>query len=275
MQLQWKTEGLPPEKESIGFHHIYLPIWRLYATDRLVARKPESPSSRDKTYEMQWEEVFARSLEALWQRYSNQTLSEVKTIQARGIASILSALMTDPTVRQTERNIDAVRAYKRVAAFFQRQGLNLSLPERELFEQRFNEQPLIRRVVADISAIEQQVEESYSSRVKLESLIGSLFADNKSVRFSDSTIKVVARDQDIGLASLSAGEKQVLWLFIQVLRASSHSLLIDEPEISLHIDWQRQLVASMRQLNQHAQLVLASHSPEIMAEVPDEHIISL
>jgi predicted ATP-binding protein involved in virulence len=43
----------------------------------------------------------------------------------------------------------------------------------------------------------------------------------------------------------------------------------------MHIDWQRQLAAVMRQLNPNAQLILAIHSPEIMANIDDEKVFRL
>jgi predicted ATP-dependent endonuclease of OLD family len=55
----------------------------------------------------------------------------------------------------------------------------------------------------------------------------------------------------------------------------SSTLLIDEPEISLHIDWQRELIKSIQTLSPNLQLILATHSPEIMAEVDDKYIHQL
>ena len=103
-----------------------------------------------------------------------------------------------------------------------------------------------------------------------------MFAQNKSITFQNRGILVEdINGQPIGLASLSSGEKQSLRIFIETLRAEGNTLLIDEPEISLHIDWQRNLIAAMRQLNPDAQLILATHSPEIMAEIADENIFRL
>jgi predicted ATP-dependent endonuclease of OLD family len=43
-------------------------------------------------------------------------------------------------------------------------------------------------------------------------------------------------------------------------------LLMDEPEISLHIDWQRKLISHIRELNPNVQIIIASHSPAIIME---------
>ncbi|MEN8215570.1 MAG: hypothetical protein ABFS56_04190 [Pseudomonadota bacterium] len=43
----------------------------------------------------------------------------------------------------------------------------------------------------------------------------------------------------------------------------------------MHIDWQQQLINVMTQLNPSAQIILATHSPEIMADVDDDRIFRL
>jgi predicted ATP-dependent endonuclease of OLD family len=42
--------------------------------------------------------------------------------------------------------------------------------------------------------------------------------------------------------------------------------LIDEPEISLHIDWQQRLIDLIRQLNPNAQIILSTHSPALIMD---------
>jgi predicted ATPase len=52
-------------------------------------------------------------------------------------------------------------------------------------------------------------------------------------------------------------------------------MLIDEPELSMHIDWQHELLTSMHTVNPEAQVIAATHSPEIMAEIPNERVFML
>ena len=94
--------------------------------------------------------------------------------------------------------------------------------------------------------------------------------------FTDPEIMVETDDQkNIGLTSLSSGEKHVLWIFIEALLAEDNTLLIDEPEMSLHVDWEKSLVPDIQQLNPNVQLILATHSVEIMADVADSNIFRL
>ena len=81
--------------------------------------------------------------------------------------------------------------------------------------------------------------------------------------------------ESLDLASLSSGEKHLLRIFVETLLVQQSTLLVDEPEISMHVDWQERLIEALRTLNPHAQLVLATHSPEVMAHVSDDKIFTL
>ena len=43
----------------------------------------------------------------------------------------------------------------------------------------------------------------------------------------------------------------------------------------MHIDWQHKLLSSLQQLNPSMQLIAATHSPEIMADLPDDKIFRI
>lgn len=71
-------------------------------------------------------------------------------------------------------------------------------------------------------------------------------------------------------AQLSSGEQQLLLLFCYVLSAREQAsvFMIDEPEISLNIKWQRQLIQSLLDITTDAsiQFIFASHSMELLAQ---------
>ncbi|TDX86652.1 AAA family ATPase [Epilithonimonas xixisoli] len=70
----------------------------------------------------------------------------------------------------------------------------------------------------------------------------------------------------IDYSDLSSGEKQLLILLTEtLLQKENNSIFIaDEPELSLHIEWQRMIITSIRDLNPNSQIILATHSPEIV-----------
>ena len=65
---------------------------------------------------------------------------------------------------------------------------------------------------------------------------------------------------------LSSGEKQLLIIFGETLlqKSQPHIFIADEPELSLHIEWQENLVQSLKVLNPYAQMIFATHSPDIV-----------
>ncbi len=73
---------------------------------------------------------------------------------------------------------------------------------------------------------------------------------------------------------LSSGEKQLLIIFGETLlqRLEPHIFIADEPELSLHIEWQEKLVESLKMLNPKSQMIFATHSPDIVGVYQDSVI---
>jgi len=114
------------------------------------------------------------------------------------------------------------------------------------------------------------------TRNKLQELLDNLFDKKKKLSLQDNRIIVEVEDgKQIELASLSSGEKQILYILMNALDAGPSSFIIDEPEISMHIDWQNQLIASILQVNPNTQLIVATHSVEIMEEITDDRIFPM
>lgn len=80
--------------------------------------------------------------------------------------------------------------------------------------------------------------------------------------------------EKIGLDMLSAGEKQLLYMLLTVFLMDERPavLLMDEPELSLHIEWQERLIKSLRKLNHQCQIILTTHSPSIFVSGWEEKL---
>jgi predicted ATPase len=74
--------------------------------------------------------------------------------------------------------------------------------------------------------------------------------------------------EKLTLEHLSAGEKQILIILTHALIQDREPfvLLMDEPEISLDIDWQYKLIHTIRKFNPSCQLFIATHSPSIFGD---------
>lgn len=274
--VRWKVRPSDPDTSMTSWSHSYLPTWRLYLGSEFYTPYLGGEPGFTVEREYDLDRFFARKLDELWARYSNRLLSQIQKIHEDGIASILWGLLAPPKRVKKSSQIDSKMTYQRVAAFLERQGSPNILGTLDEFESRYNKDTQIRRIAGNIETIERQIEQSKVSRNRLEQLIRDMFSGNKKIVFKDTGIDVeTGEGQNIGLASLSSGEKQALWIFIAALLAGENTLLIDEPEISMHVDWQEQLLSGMQQLNSDAQIIVATHSPGIMAEIPDDRIFRL
>lgn len=74
--------------------------------------------------------------------------------------------------------------------------------------------------------------------------------------------------KQLPLINLSSGEKQLLIILGQSLLQEStiHIYIADEPELSLHVEWQEKLVKSLKSVNPMSQIIFATHSPDIVGE---------
>jgi ABC-type lipoprotein export system ATPase subunit len=107
-------------------------------------------------------------------------------------------------------------------------------------------------------------------------VINSLFAPRKRASISAQNELVIknADDVKIEIEDLSSGEKQLLIIIGQALLQESSPVvyIADEPELSLHVEWQEKLTLSISELNPNAQIIFATHSPDIVGPYSDRII---
>lgn len=80
------------------------------------------------------------------------------------------------------------------------------------------------------------------------------------------------------ISSLSHGEKQALILFSFVAKEpnlTNSILIVDEPDIGLSKELRKKLIPSLRSMSPSLQIIMATHSPEIIESVGVEKVIPL
>lgn len=105
---------------------------------------------------------------------------------------------------------------------------------------------------------------------------GKVLADgNGNLIVDEKGAFICTGDDTVELEQLSSGEKQMLLILTTVFLQEDkpNILLMDEPEISLHISWQDRLIEVIRQLNPNCQLILTTHSPNIFANGWEDKIV--
>ena len=101
------------------------------------------------------------------------------------------------------------------------------------------------------------------------------FQDIVDELFSDTGKKIIRTANELQFTQigevllpyrLSSGEKQILIILLTVLVEDNlpYVLFMDEPEVSLHLEWQKRLVDLCLELNPNVQIILTTHSPAIV-----------
>jgi len=120
---------------------------------------------------------------------------------------------------------------------------------------------------AGLAKAEQEVDKKKNTFLDM---IDELFkSTQKKIDREKNEISFIQREKDIiSPYQLSSGEKQILVILLSALiQDNKHSVMImDEPEISLHTDWQKSLIHNIRKLNENAQIIIATHSPFIISK---------
>ena len=109
-------------------------------------------------------------------------------------------------------------------------------------------------------------EVSYPKR-RFQDLADELFADTgKKIIRSKNEIMFEQDGDELLPYKLSSGEKQLLVILLTVLVQDKQPcvLLMDEPEVSLHVEWQQRIIEIIREMNPYAQLILTTHSPAMV-----------
>lgn len=101
------------------------------------------------------------------------------------------------------------------------------------------------------------------------------FQDIVDELFSDTGKKIIRTANELQFTQigevllpyrLSSGEKQILIILLTVLVEDNqpYVLFMDEPEVSLHMEWQKRLVDLCIEMNPNVQIILTTHSPAIV-----------
>jgi len=157
--------------------------------------------------------------------------------------------------------------------FIKRAGIEPNMPAGYRFPPPRFEIMSHRQDYEDLAfSVEEYVNRNYEtaeSAIVFIDIVNDLLV-NKSVYINERNILSARMDNGSALPveKLSSGERQILIMFYLLLfEAKQGSLIIiDEPEISLHVGWQQRLgktfsdIARLRDM----QMIVATHSPQVI-----------
>jgi predicted ATP-binding protein involved in virulence len=152
----------------------------------------------------------------------------------------------------------------------------LPLPDRDFVEWIVNK-PQVDRILEHLRQLEEYIENRDALRdpiTRFLSLINKFLAQTqKEVTVANTghlTVKIVGSNEQRPISALSSGERQLLVILAHLSLnpnlSGSSVFIVDEPELSLHIDWQEKFVDAIQEANPKVQLILATHSPAIILD---------
>lgn len=112
-----------------------------------------------------------------------------------------------------------------------------------------------------------RAQEVSGRKQKFQDIMDELFKDTgKTIIRTENEIRFSQFGEQLAPYQLSSGEKQILSIMLTVLveDGRSYILFMDEPEVSLHIEWQQKLIDLILELNPNVQIILTTHSPAVI-----------
>lgn len=138
-------------------------------------------------------------------------------------------------------------------------------------QQLADERDRLRRPFVALSELTQSILQYQAIRVSGRNALGE-GTDGITLgeAFGETALGTVG--EAIASDKLSSGEKQMLSFLCYNAFSENTAIFIDEPELSLHVDWQRLLLPTLLEQGTGNQFFIATHSPFIYAKYPDKEI---
>lgn len=120
----------------------------------------------------------------------------------------------------------------------------------------------------------------YARKNLFINIVNELFSSTRKEWYDEKSeicFRIQGDDLFIMPRQLSSGEKLLLIILIHCLVVGGVENIVfwDEPEISLHIDWQRVLIRKARELNPKGQFIIATHSPSLIYEGWESKVVNM
>ena len=105
------------------------------------------------------------------------------------------------------------------------------------------------------------------AKTRFQDIVDELFEETgKKLVRTENELRFSQIGESLVPYQLSSGEKQMLVILLTVLVEDLQPtvLFMDEPEVSLHIEWQKRLIDLIVELNPNVQVILTTHSPAVI-----------
>ena len=126
----------------------------------------------------------------------------------------------------------------------------------------------IHSVVQEWNKLVDKQSKIYETRDTFLSILNDLLIKKRLFINARNELEILTdTDKKLSIKHLSSGEKQLIILLGEALlqQKTPWIYIADEPELSMHVKWQESLIHNLLKINPNAQVVFATHSPDIVS----------
>ncbi|MHA2708703.1 AAA family ATPase [Vibrio owensii] len=214
--------------------------------------------------------------------YKKYFISEGPELFPKIIKRLANLNANTVTVSELIQRLGQIKASEVDMARF---GLSINMSDIDQLTNLLQDESDLGQNSAGIAALEAYVEtlESkhaercliYKRLTNFENLIGNFFTNKRVEIDHEKGLTIYTNNGDeIDELMLSSGEYHLLYMMVTALVSTrtGTAIAIDEPELSLHITWQRKLVNALISCSSGASplFIFATHSSAIAAEYEDK-----
>jgi predicted ATPase len=263
-------------KENISQRIIYLPTYRRIEDDfSSLHIKKETLDGSELLIQFGMSDV---------QMCIDRILEKIRTEAMRGFTEMTGVLLRQyvddqkvesglnnsacPSIDIETVQIVLDRAGNEIEQLYKDQILKL-IENREIYNPKFRY--LLNLIVKLIS--NYSLQKIYDDRIKKFSNTCNKYLRNKHFQYNQSTLNLAiylekngsSDEKTLELTQLSSGEKQIVSLFSKLYLESDEKsiVIIDEPELSLSLQWQQMLLPDIMRTENCKLLLTVTHSPFI------------
>lgn len=126
---------------------------------------------------------------------------------------------------------------------------------------------MIQLLTSGAPNAKEEATEASAYKTMFLDLVDDLFSETgKRIDRTSNELSFLQFGEQLSPYKLSSGEKQMLIILLTALTQDRqpYVLFMDEPEASLHFEWQKRLIDMVLQLNPNVQIILTTHSPAVV-----------
>lgn len=212
----------------------------------------------------------------LWGKYrvkftANKDVNIIVGVNGSGKTTLLNEINRLALESFNDKNfVVYVPSIDNIAVRDKRRGVNALTQDLEfyMFDMKTGPSMMYHRM----AMIDASPDKQAGMKTKIEgfiSIVNNLFeATGKFVEIEGNKFNFFSGRQIISVDALSSGEKQMLLILLRVflLDGKDACVLLDEPENSLDISWQFELINILVKLNPNTQYFITTHSPSIFGD---------